>query len=956
MNFFRKNTSGSVFPGSNGVVLPNETIESSSYSIFLHADGKIQFASYDLREYFLSENIFEPYAVLPASLPKICKLLRKSSKQQLAEIQFRKHIWKWKFSSVSDEIMVAKLDNYAEIIDSKGNSNHHHNLTSNNNVFDAGYEDIPVSLCLTSKDTFDVVHANEKFERMFNVSVEQASLNISAIINNKVIFEDLKSTIEHDNQINNVLFTFKREGSSFWDNQNLVISANVRKSIVDSCGVLVWVFDDLSELKSLQQQHELFKRKFDISIQAATEGIWEWSSLSEDGDWWSKPMYSLLRLNDKDTQPSLGLIKRMMHPHDKNIYERLLKKEMPVDHSFIMECRLAIKAEGFRWFRMKVVGTYKKPNELQRLIGSLVDIHAEKTSRIQLQQEKNKAVSTLNSIVDAVITTNKDGVIEYGNAAAERLTGINSEDLRGTAIDKIISFYKEHTTEKIQNPVTGCLHSGERMKQKIYADMLDHDGARYTVQVMATPLLKKNAEVFGAVLVLNDVTNIRILSRRLKYQASHDILTKLINRNEFENKVSTAIRRAKERRIRSVVLYIDLDRFKLINDICGHSAGDQLLKQVAKLLKDLAGDRARVARMGGDEFAILLENCKLSSAERFSKKVLAALEAYRFSWNEKTFNVEASIGLAEIKETCDGLTYILNAVDSACYLAKDAGRNCIRKYSEGDDSIIERKGQQQWIQQFDIALDNNQLVLYAQPIVPLSEEQAGKSSLEILVRMLDSKGKIIPPNAFLPAVERFDRAYKLDRWVIENTFKTIHEYSIDAKKIHKWSINLSGQSMAEKGLKNFIKDMAQQYAIDPTIICFEITETAAIANLTTAIEMIDYLKQDGFLFALDDFGSGLSSFAYLKSLPVDFLKIDGIFVKDMHKDKVNYAMVKAIQDMGQVLDKQTIAEYVENETVKTLLAELGVNYGQGFHLGKPQPLDDVMYLSSQDTHKTSAAG
>jgi EAL domain-containing protein (putative c-di-GMP-specific phosphodiesterase class I) len=317
--------------------------------------------------------------------------------------------------------------------------------------------------------------------------------------------------------------------------------------------------------------------------------------------------------------------------------------------------------------------------------------------------------------------------------------------------------------------------------------------------------------------------------------------------------------------------------------------------------------------------------------------------------------VEASIGLAEITETCDSLTYILNAVDSACYLAKDAGRNCIRMYSEGDDSIIERKGQQQWIQRFDVALDNNELVLYAQPIIPLAEDTKAKISLEILVRMLDRKGVIIPPNAFLPAVERFDRACKLDRWVIENTFKAIHNHPVVAQQLAKWSVNLSGQSMADTGLQKFIKEKTREYSIDPAMICFEVTETAAIANLTTAIEMIEYLKEDGFLFALDDFGSGLSSFAYLKTLPVDFLKIDGIFVKDMHTDRVNYAMVKAIQDMGQVLNKQTIAEYVENETIQSLLTELGVDYGQGYHLGKPQPLEELLSLRCDNAKNISAA-
>jgi len=480
------------------------------------------------------------------------------------------------------------------------------------------------------------------------------------------------------------------------------------------------------------------------------------------------------------------------------------------------------------------------------------------------------------------------------------------------------------------------------MNQKIYADMLDKDGTRYTVQVMATPLVRKDGKIFGAVLVLNDVTNIRVLSRRLKYQASHDILTKLINRSEFEKRVNAAISLAQSNEGNSAVLYIDLDRFKLINDICGHAAGDELLKQVAKLLRSIVGNKNSVARMGGDEFAVLMENINIIEAEKIAGKILADLAAYRFSWGEKTFTIECSIGLAEIQSTCDGLMYILNAVDSACYLAKESGRNCVRMYCDGDDTIIERKGQEHWIQQFDKAIESGGLVLYAQPIVSLDKSKPQKTSIEVLVRMLDDNGSIIPPNAFLPAVERYDRAYKLDRWIIERVFQYISAHKKQVKELTKISINLSGQSVAEDELLSFIQDKTREYNIDSSKICFEVTETAAIANLTTAIDLIEQLKDDGFLFALDDFGSGLSSFAYLKTLPVDFLKIDGIFVKDMQTDKVNYAMVKAIHEMSAVLDKQTIAEYVENEAVVELLTEIGVDYGQGFFLGRPEPIENFL--------------
>ena len=936
LNLFGKNNN------SSSDDLLQELAAASSkapYSIYLATGGEILFVSFGLKEYFLIHNVYDAKSVLPKELKEACQLILKGNVSEVIKHEYGGKTWAWEFSLHSNGVLVAELLNYKEFAQPDELESNVETEQLNEEIFG----NVPACLCVTTVDNLDLIYANTRFYEMFQPSTGDTELNnISSIITNQVIIQDIKASITDADELNNVLFLFNKTGGNFWESKDIYISTNVKKSHQMLGKVLVWTFQDISEYKNLQQQHEQFKKKFNTSIQAATEGIWEWSKLKENGDWWSKPMYSLLGLDIDNTSPSFEMIKRLMHPKDKKRYDRLLETEIRANQYFSMECRLAVKEKGFRWFRMRVVGAFDTHGDLNKLIGSLVNIHSEKTSRIQLQQEKDKAFATLNSIVDAVITTNQDGIIEYKNSAAERLTGVSGKESRGNRIDKIISFFREHSTVVIENPVLDCLHTGEQMKQKIYADMLDRDGTRYTVQVMATPLVRKDGKIFGAVLVLNDVTNIRVLSRRLKYQASHDILTKLINRSEFEKRVRNAIMLAQDEGENSAVLYIDLDRFKLINDICGHAAGDELLKQVAKLLRNIVGEKNSVARMGGDEFAVLIEDCYFSQAEKVAEKILRELGAYRFSWNEKTFSVEASIGVAEIRESCDGLTYILNAVDSACYLAKESGRNCIRKYSEGDDTIIERKGQERWIQHFDKAIEEDGFALYAQPIVSLSEDKTKKNAIEVLVRMLDDDGSVIPPNAFLPAVERYDRAYKLDKWIVEQVFKFVSTNKKFIKKLGKCSINLSGQSMAEDGLLPFIQEKAKEYKIDASKICFEITETAAIANLTMAIDLINSLKEDGFLFALDDFGSGLSSFAYLKSLPVDYLKIDGIFVKDMQTDKVNYAMVKAIHDMSTVLNKQTIAEYVENEAVMELLTEIGIDYGQGFYLGKPEPIENFI--------------
>ena len=923
------------------------------YVILLSAKARIESISFALKEYFLIYDVYDVYNVLPDDLLQICNKLNNSQKSQVLKCEFGGHVWMWEFSQRENQATSVQLLNIKDFQQAVKLGSGEEINQLNEEVFGS----IPASLCVTCVDTLDIIYANKTFQEMF--FLDNTPGNISEIVKNELILKDIKSSIKDADQVDNILFVYQLNQKSFQENNQIFVATSIRHSRQIFGNALIWKFEDISSYKILQQQHEQYKKKFNTVIRAASEGIWEWSKLKDNSNWWSQPMFTLLELDADTVSPSLELLQRLMHPKERKIFDYLLETDIHFSQHFSIECRLTVKEKGFRWFRIKAVAAFDANGDLNKLIGSLVNIHAEKNSRLQLQQEKDKAVATLHSIVDAVITTDADGIIEYENSAAERLTGVPRTEMRGKPIDSVIKFYKEHSVDGIENPVNQCLHTGKQMKNKIYADMLDKDGARYTVQVMATSLVRKDGEVFGAVLVLNDVTNIRILSRRLKYQASHDILTKLINRSEFEKRVRNAIGLAHNKKLNSSVLYIDLDRFKLINDICGHAAGDELLKQVAKLLSSIVDKNSSVARMGGDEFAVLMEKVELSQAEETAKKILNSLAAYRFSWSDKSFSVECSIGMAEICPSCDGLSYILNAVDSACYLAKEHGRNCIRKYSEGDDTIIERKGQDYWIQQFDKSLENDSFVLYAQRIISLPKNQSKQASIEVLVRMLDDNGGIIPPNAFLPAVERYDRAYKLDRWIIEKVFQYMNTYEKRLKNINKISINLSGQSMAEDGLLAYIQDKAQKYGVNSKKICFEITETAAIANLTTAIDLITKLKEEGFLFALDDFGSGLSSFAYLKSLPVDFLKIDGIFVKDIQTDKVNYAMVKAIHDMSAVLNKQTIAEYVENEAVVELLIKIGIDYGQGFHLGKPEPIKNFFFekfFPGQITNSSAQAG
>jgi len=377
----------------------------------------------------------------------------------------------------------------------------------------------------------------------------------------------------------------------------------------------------------------------------------------------------------------------------------------------------------------------------------------------------------------------------------------------------------------------------------------------------------------------------------------------------------------------------------MVNDLYGHAAGDELLIQFSNLVKSKLRASDILARLGGDEFALLLPDCSLDEADEKAQHILNAIQEYNFVWEQKSFNVEASIGVAEINQKCFDLSYILSAVDSACYLAKEAGRNCVRLFREGDADINRRRGQERWLQRFDKALNEGRLLVTAQSIINIKSNKGSideKNGFEILIRMKDDNGRLVPPNAFLPAVERYNRAPKLDRWILDKVLMLLSDNRDVLSQIEKCSINLSGQSLVSEGFLPFIMAKLKEYDVEPEKICFEITETAAIANLDQAKSFVQSLKDLGCYFALDDFGAGLSSFAYLKTLPVDYLKIDGMFVKDIHRDEVSRAMVKAINEMGHVLGKQTIAEYVENEEILAILKDIGVDYAQGFHAGRPK--------------------
>ncbi len=468
------------------------------------------------------------------------------------------------------------------------------------------------------------------------------------------------------------------------------------------------------------------------------------------------------------------------------------------------------------------------------------------------------------------------------------------------------------------------------------------DGDKRVLRVSGKPIFANEWEFEGYRGTGQDVTEAHNLARQLTYQASHDAMTGLANRLLFEKRLVKAIDTAKNEHVEHALCYLDLDQFKLVNDSCGHVAGDELLRQLADLLSGLVRTRDTLARLGGDEFGVIMEHCDMAHAERKANELREAIEKHHFIWEEKHFNVGVSIGLIPINDASVDIAEVLGAADNACYAAKEKGRNRVHVYKPDDTSIVQRHGDMQWMARISHALEANEFEMYYQPIVSLNSASDNQAHYELLIRMRGQDGELIAPSGFLRAAERFNIAAEIDKWVIRNVFNWLSGPSACVKNLFLCAINLSGQSLGDERFLEFVKKMLD--SLDQNIvekICFEITETAAIANLTRATQFISALRERGCKFALDDFGSGLSSFAYLKNLPVDYLKIDGVFVKDIANNPIDMAMVKSINDIGHVMGKKTIAEFVENAEILEKLREIGVDYAQGYHLGRPASIHDI---------------
>ena len=567
------------------------------------------------------------------------------------------------------------------------------------------------------------------------------------------------------------------------------------------------------------------------------------------------------------------------------------------------------------------------------------DVSHRKSLEVSLSRSKRQAQYTLESISEGVITTDNDGRIDYMNLAAETLIGTNRDDAAGHRIGELFALVDDADRRPLGDPVERCLAMRRRVNMGRRAVMISNDGDNeHSVEITASPIRGPGNSVSGAVVVFHDVSEIRGLTRKMSYQATHDPLTGLINRREFERRLDEAMDAAHAEEAVHMLFYMDLDRFKAVNDTCGHLAGDNMLREVAGLIKEQVRDSDFVGRLGGDEFGALLIGCPIQKARQIASDICNAVADYRFVWKDKIFNIGISIGLVEISHVSGSLQDVMSAADSACYVAKQEGRGQVHVYSARDEAIARERGDIQWLKALQAALHEDSFELAVQPILAMSGSADSGPAVEVLIRLPDGRGRTADTAEFLRPAERYQLMPQIDRWVVNATLGAIAGGEIKLGGNRSVAINLSGQTLADEPFLGFVVDALDRSGVSPTAVCFEVTEKAILSNVQHAQRFIEVLHGIGCEFSLDDFGSGLGSFSSLKHLPIDYLKIDGTYTRNLQSDEVNQEMVNAMIKLARKMQFRIVAEQVEHQEDFDWLREVGIDFVQGHFVDPPVAL------------------
>lgn len=578
---------------------------------------------------------------------------------------------------------------------------------------------------------------------------------------------------------------------------------------------------------------------------------------------------------------------------------------------------------------------------------SAIDVTEQHQALHKMQLSEERFRDFADSASDWCWELNQDLRFSYLSDNFERVCGYAKEEILGINRREFLEKISRNGDKlsanqlKLLQQYETNLHNRRSFTDSEYS-LIRKDGTPLSLSTSGKPIFNSMGEFCGYRGTGKNITEEKKMSEKLNFQATHDELTGLINRRYFDTELHKAIDEAHINQVEHALIYLDLDRFKIVNDTCGHLAGDELLQQLADLFRKVFSKRDVLARLGGDEFAVIMRHCTVAQSMRTTERLHNEFDRFRFIWEGKSFSVGVSIGVASINNNVENFSQLLQNADNACYMAKETGRNKTHVFSENDDDLSKRKGEMHWAVRIAEALEKNEFTLYAQPIVPVHGDGQGQFC-ELLIRLRNGD-EIISPSQFLHAAERYDLSLNVDKWVLREALAWMRNNRSALKNTQLIFINLSAKTIGKQSFQDYTIKILKEYRVPAEKICFEITETTAIANLSEAASFIGALKEIGCHFALDDFGSGVSSFAYLKSLPVDYLKIDGVFIRDMRVNEVNLAMVKSINEISHVMGKKTIAEFVEDDATFALLRNMGVDYAQGYAIGYPVPIEE---LSSQ---------
>ncbi|MFL0801272.1 MAG: EAL domain-containing protein [Agarilytica sp.] len=690
---------------------------------------------------------------------------------------------------------------------------------------------------------------------------------------------------------------------------------------------------DTTEQKAAEAMLNDSRQRLDLALATARMGTWE-MSFTSGVLWWAEETCKIFGIEPHEFGNSFESYMSFVPEESRSRIEvesLEIMRQSKYNDVFLIEHEF-LRKDGSRG-TVEVRGKMflGEDNRVQRVTGICTDISESRAVTNRL----NVLYRAMESSPSSVIITNTDRVIEYVNQKFTHITGYKKHEVTGKNISILNS---SETSEDVYRHIWDRVNAGLEWKGELKS--VRKDGSFYWERASVSAVKNDSGQHTHYISIQEDVTHEYELSEKLSHQASHDALTGLINRYEFERYVEGIPSVFGEVSTKHALCFLDLDQFKLVNDTCGHLAGDNLLRQLSAILREVVEGQGVIGRLGGDEFAVFMVDCSVDAALNLANRILKAVQDFQFAWEGHVFRIGVSIGLVPVESEILKMSELLKHADAACYMAKDLGRNRIHVYYPDDRELNLRHGEMQWASRIYRALDENLFTLHAQLIGAMDTHK--RSMYEVLVRMRGDDGEIIPPGAFIPAAERFNLISKVDCWVVENTLKLLAKYPDFLDCIEFISINLSGHSLADEATRDFVITQIAKHKIDASKICLEITETAAVLNLSAAEDFMTALKFMGCRFALDDFGSGVSSFGYLKKIPVDYLKIDGMFVRDIAEDPIDHAMVKSINEIGHVMGMMTIAEFVENSQIQDKLKALGVDYVQGFGVGRPTPFEEII--------------